>query len=445
MSELPEGWEATQLGDLSSDISYGFTTSAAPANDLPKFLRITDVQDYSVDWETVPNCSDEPGERFYLESGDIVIARTGATTGKSFLVNQCPYPTVFASYLIRVRPSKGVDPEYLWKFMQSPWYWKQITKVSKGTAQPGANASILSKLDFPLPPLAEQRRIVEQLDQLSARTRAAKDHLAHVQTLATRAKQATLAAAFRGDLTASLEDEETVELTNGLPAEYAGRTFPKTWTVGTVGTFSENHDARRVPIKKADRARRQGSYPYYGASGVIDSFDEFIFEGRHLLVAEDGANLLSRSTAIAFTADGQFWVNNHAHILKIEDKSDHDYLRLYLESIALDPFVTGSAQPKLTQRALSKIGIVLPPKDIRAEIVRRIEAAFARIDRMVAEAARAAELLERLEAQLLAKAFRGELVPQNPADEPASALLARVREARAKAPKPKRTRKRAKT
>ncbi len=133
-------------------------------------------------------------------------------------------------------------------------------------------------------------------------------------------------------------------------------------------------------------------------------------------------------------------MNNHAHILLLDDLNDHHFLRLYLESISLAPYVTGSAQPKLTQKALAQIGIALPPPEVRKEIVRRIESAFAKIDKLAAEAKRALALTDRLDEAILAKAFRGELVPQDPNDEPASVLLERIKAERAAAPKVKRVR-----
>ncbi|UWR75808.1 restriction endonuclease subunit S [Phaeobacter inhibens] len=445
MSGLPEGWEATTLGDLSYDISYGFTTSAASVNGLPKLLRITDIQGSSVDWEAVPNCSDAPGERFYIESGDIVIARTGATTGKSFLVNQCPYPAVFASYLIRVRAFKGVDPYYLWKFMQSPWYWKQITKVSKGTAQPGANASILSKLDFPLPPLAEQRRIVEKLDQLSARTRAANDHLTHVQTLATRAKKATLAAAFRGELTADwrAQTDATEWVETSIDSLLDGVTAGK-----NLRCVEKPPKAHEIGVVKVS-AVTWGRFDETQAKTLPDDF-----EPAEKTLIEDGDFLFSRANtielvgacAIVEEAPGNLYLSDKVLRLEMDDGLKPwvmHYLRSTEGRDALEKASSGNQQSmrNISQKALKQIVVPLPPLEEQTEIVRRIEAAFARIDRMVAEAAKALALLERLEQQLLAKAFRGELVPQDPNDEPASALLARIREARANAPKPKRTRK----
>ena len=423
-----------------------------PSETLPESWQWLE---FKVAWTDYTDSTKKIKQREYLEEGALPIvdqgaAHVGGFTNDSKNQNGVPLPcVVFGDHTRAVKfidfefaqgadgvkvlkPGAVFDPIFAYLALRC------VSLPDKGYSR---HFKFLKSTRFPLPPLAEQRRIVAKLDQLSARSSAARTHLERTKALATRAKQATLAAAFRGELTDArcLDDDNTFGI-DRLPKEYAQTPLPTGWTASNVGDFAVNHDARRVPIKKADRASRQGPYPYFGASGIIDTFDEYIFDGRYLLVAEDGANLLSRSTAIAFTAEGQFWVNNHAHILKIDDGSDHDFLRHYLESISLQPFVTGSAQPKLTQRALSRIGVVLPPEDERKKIVRCIEAAFARIDRMVEQATRAAHLLDRLDERLLAKAFRGELVPQDPEDEPAADLLARIQAARAAAPKPKRGR-----
>ena len=197
----PPGWTTVTLRDVASDISYGFTASASDVANGPKMLRITDIQDNRVDWNSVPRCECDATDKYLLHPGDIVIARTGATTGKSFLLGDVPEASVFASYLIRVQPSAVVVPAYLASYMQSPSYWAQITTVSKGTAQPGANASILGGLELPLAPVEEQRRIVAKLEALQSRSRRAREALDAVPPLLEKLRQSILAAAFRGDLT----------------------------------------------------------------------------------------------------------------------------------------------------------------------------------------------------------------------------------------------------
>ena len=163
-------WPLVKLETITLKVDYGLTASANDEIDGPRFLRITDLQDNAVDWKSVPSCecSDKEYTQNKLEVGDIVFARTGATTGKSYLLTEIDKPTVFASYLIRVRPKEDVDPLYLSYFFKSPKYWHQISAMANGAAQPGVNSSKLKELDVPLPPLSEQKRIAAILDKADA-------------------------------------------------------------------------------------------------------------------------------------------------------------------------------------------------------------------------------------------------------------------------------------
>lgn len=146
------------------------------------------------------------------------------------------------------------------------------------------------------------------------------------------------------------------------------------WQVTTLDQIAINLDSRRIPITKSNRA--SGEYPYYGASGIVDYVTDYIFDEDTLLISEDGANLLARSTPVAFPASGKYWVNNHAHILKFSELITQRFVELYIESIPLDDYVTGAAQPKLTQRALNSIPIPLPPLPEQKRIVGILDEAF---------------------------------------------------------------------
>jgi type I restriction enzyme S subunit len=172
------GWEVKRLGDLAK-INYGYTEKATFEDIGTKFLRITDIQDDGVNWETVPYCkiSDIDFEKYQLSSGDIVFARTGATTGKSYLVYNPP-KSVFASYLIKVHiAKKELTPQYLYCFFQTKAYWDKIKEGVSGSAQGGFNASKLADLIVPIPPLPEQQCIVSILDEAFIAIDQAKENL----------------------------------------------------------------------------------------------------------------------------------------------------------------------------------------------------------------------------------------------------------------------------
>ena len=166
--EIPSSWKWVRWGTLSFSIQYGYNAPAI-ANGHYRMVRISDIQDNQVLWDSVPYCeiSDKEAETYLLAKNDILFARTGATVGKSFLVKDLPYEAVYAGYLIRTRYNfEKIVPKYLKLFMESQLYWQQLRNGTIATAQPNCNGQTLSKMLIPLPPLAEQKRIVAKIDEL---------------------------------------------------------------------------------------------------------------------------------------------------------------------------------------------------------------------------------------------------------------------------------------
>ena len=167
--ELPENWEWVRWGDLSRSIQYGYN-APAKAEGVVRMVRISDIQDNHVLWDTVPFCDipEEEIHNYLLAENDILFARTGGTVGKSFLVKDVPYDAIYAGYLIRTQYSKMLVPEYMKYFMESQLYWNQLRSGTIATAQPNCNGKTLSKMIIPLPPLGEQQRIVDRVNELLA-------------------------------------------------------------------------------------------------------------------------------------------------------------------------------------------------------------------------------------------------------------------------------------
>jgi len=195
--EIPKGWEWCRLLAVSNEIHYGFTASADPTRKETRLLRITDIQYDQVDWESVPGCrcSEKERKKYLLGEGDILIARTGGTVGKSFLVDSLPVQSVFASYLVRVVPSSLELAKFVKLYLGSPCYWSQLVDAARG-AQPNVSGSKLKRLLIPLPPLAEQAAIVQRVEALMTRCRALEAEIEHARTHAAQLLQAVLKEAF---------------------------------------------------------------------------------------------------------------------------------------------------------------------------------------------------------------------------------------------------------
>lgn len=166
--DIPDSWEYCRLQDISNKIHYGFNASAKPEKYNVRLLRITDIQNNSVNWETVPGCDylEKDLKSYSLNNNDILIARTGGTIGKSYIVKDIPLISLFASYLIRVIPNSNLNEDFLKLFIESPLYWKQLYEAAWGAGQPNVNGTSLSKLTLALPPLKEQKEIVKKIENL---------------------------------------------------------------------------------------------------------------------------------------------------------------------------------------------------------------------------------------------------------------------------------------
>ena len=205
--ELPEGWAWSRLGTISSAIQYGLSNSAE-AQGSHKLLRITDIQDGTVNWDNVPFTTTTDPDTYLLKTGDIVFARTGATVGKSFLITETPFPAVYASYLIRIRLIGDLPSEYIYQFFNSACYWSQITDKSVGVGQPNCNGTSLKELFIPLPPLNEQVKIIPIVETLLDYVKRIGLERTELFSILSATKSKILDLAIRGQLVPQNPDDE---------------------------------------------------------------------------------------------------------------------------------------------------------------------------------------------------------------------------------------------
>ena len=361
--------------------------------------------------------------------------------------------------LAAIRPLGGIPNRYLLYGIRASL--EQLTNNATGTTFPAITGDVLRRHTLPIPPLAEQQRIVDEIEKQFTRLDAAVEALRTAQAKLKRYRASVLNAAVTGRL---VPTEAALARAEGRDYEHASvlleriereRTeqerdkprrkrpahapvdeshlpeLPEGWVWTTLESLTQNFDGQRVPVRAKDRARMHGPYPYYGASGIIDAVDNFLFDGEFLLIAEDGANLLSRTTPIAFIATGQFWVNNHAHVVKAFGGVPLQYLEAYANGMDIHKYITGSAQPKLTQAALNRIPTPLPPLAEQYCMVAEVEQRLSVVQQGEAAIETNLKRAERLRQAILKRAFEGRLVPQDPDDEPAAVLLERIKREKA--------------
>jgi len=271
----------------------------------------------------------------------------------------------------------------------------------------GVSTSLLKNFQIPTPSDSEQTAIAEFLDRETGKIDGLVAEQRRLMELLKEKRQAVISHA----VTKGLNPHAPMK-PSGI--EWLGD-VPEHWDVGPVKRFFKSCNTRRIPLSGEERGVRSGVYPYYGASGIIDHIDEFIFDEDLVLVSEDGANLLNRASPIAFVATGKYWVNNHAHILRPLDSS-FLFWAARIESIDITPFVTGSAQPKFTSEALGALIISVPPaEDERAQIQRHIVIESSKFDTLTAEAQRTIDLLQERRTALISAAVTGQIdVRQHP-------------------------------
>ena len=208
--------------------------------------------------------------------------------------------------------------------------------------------------------------------------------------------------------------------------------IPETWTWARFGAITFNRDSERIPLSVAERTHLAKYYDYYGASGIIDKVDKYLFDKPLMLIGEDGANLLNRSTPIAFIAKGQYWVNNHAHVIDMSEELCMEFITAYINSISLAKYVTGTAQPKMNQAKMNSIWVPLPPLEEQKRIVAKIEELMPFVEQYAKASTRLNTLNDsfpdQMKKSILQQAVMGKLVPQDPNDEPASVLLKKIAE-----------------
>jgi len=383
----PKSFPLVEIGDLvefrrgltykKSDEVESSNTGVLRANNVDLVTGQLDLSDirYLTDKVEVPQA------RKLATDSLLICTASGsrAHLGKMAHITNAP-DLAFGGFMGLLVPKPEVSARYIWYFSRSEAYRDYLDSLAPGANINNLRFDDLAGLVLPLPPLDEQKRIVAKLDQAFAaldRARAnAEANLASV----TKLPEAWLHGLFEGS---------------------------SKWPSHTLADVCENLDRLRVPITKGDR--EPGDIPYYGASGVVDHVKGHLFDEDLLLVSEDGANLLARTYPIAFSISGKAWINNHAHVLRFSDPTTQEFVRLYLNSISLKPYVTGMAQPKLNQAALNGIPVPMPAVDVRAEIVRKVHQISAEAERAADNYSAQSADIASLRQSLLQAAFSGQL------------------------------------
>jgi len=459
-----------KLKDIASQIQYGYTAKAKGTETGPRFLRITDIQDDSVEWLTVPSCEipTKDKEKYLLSEGDIVFARTGATVGKSYLIRGNVPEAVFASYLIRVRLQHDVEPKYINYFFRSPSYWRQISESSAGIGQPNVNGSKLADLRIPLAPPEDQKRIVAEIENQFSRLDEAVASLKRIQANLKRYKVAVLKAAVEGKLTEQWrKDHPDVEPADQLlkrilaerRAKWEAEELAKMKAKGSVGARHSSPDSWKKKFKeptgpdtanlpelpegwllanvdqlaevgtgatpRRDRPDyyKNGDVPWVTSSVVnkpfVDEASEFVttsaladtnltqYPSGTLLVAMYGeGKTRGKCSELRISAS-----TNQALAALQTDPKIRRYLRLFLDYNYEETrkVASGGVQPNLNLSLVRSLLIPLPPLAEQLQIVAEIDRRLSVTEELETTIETNLKRAERLRQTILMSAFSGNI------------------------------------
>jgi len=442
MSELPLGWTATTIGTLC-DLVNGKAFKPSDWSDTG--LPIVRIQNLNRPDAKFNHYAGHVEARFLIEEGDLLFAWSG-TPGTSFGAHIWDGPkAVLNQHIFNVRFDTETLDRAFFRYAINQTLDEQIAKAHGGVGLRHVTKGKFEETAIALPPLPEQRRIVAKIDSLTGKSRRARDHLDHIPRLVEKYKQAVLAAAFRGDLTREWRAER------GVTALYQTALIADVITDIRYGTAKKcDYDAGATPVLRIPNVQR-GEITLDDLKSADFETSELrklqLREGDLLVIRSNGSlGLVGRCAVVNAAAAGLLFAGYLIRLRLDTQLVLPRFAHLWLQSTPIRSVIEGLAKStsgvnNINSTQIERLPIKLPRPDEQAEIVRRINAAFIRIDRLASEATSARKLIDRLDQAVLAKAFRGELVPQDPDDEPASVLLDRIRATRGAAPKAKRRRK----
>lgn len=402
--DIPDSWEWARLGNLVSVLGGKRIPAGCKLTEIDtghKYIRVSDMKNGSVVLSSIQYISEDIYQKirkYTISENDIYITVAG-TIGR---IGTIPHElnnanlTENADKLVIYKMEK----KFLCLALQSPFIQSQIKSVTTKVGQPKLAIKRIENFIVPVPPLMEQHRIVAKIGELQPDIDAYDKAQTEIRTIEQRfpeaMKKSLLQYAIEGKLVpqrkeegtakdllvkiraekAQLIKEKKIKKTKPLPAitdDEKPFDIPDSWEWARFGDISINMDSERIPLSVTQRRKLDKIYDYYGASGIIDKVDQYLFDRPLMLIGEDGANLLARTKPIAFIARGKYWVNNHAHVIDFPNGIDMKYMTFYMNAINLAAYVTGTAQPKMNQARMNSILIAIPPLAEQHRIVAKLE------------------------------------------------------------------------
>ncbi len=356
---MPGNWKTYKFSELFETAS-GLSKSRDQFGFGSPFLTFKDVfYNYFLPPELgdLANTSEKEQKRGSVKRGDIFLTRTSETLHElgmsSVALKDYPNST-FNGFCKRLRQKKGstvkIHPEFIGYFLRSNSFRNEVSSHATMTTRASLNNTSISSLSVTLPPFAEQVEISKILKPLDDKIELNLQMNKTLEEMAMALYKHWFVD-FGPFQDGEFEDSELGEI-------------PKGWEVKKLPEIAKNHNKKRKPLSTRERAKRQGIYPYYGATKILDYIDEFKFDGEFILLAEDGTVKTERDTPYLQFVEGKFWVSNHAHVLTGNGEYSNEFLYLCLNNKNVVPIITGAVQLKINKQNLESLEFLVPPKEI---------------------------------------------------------------------------------
>lgn len=387
--EIPTHWDLKKAKHIFSLVTENVSDSS-----LPK-IALENIESWTGKY--IETDSDFMGEGVEFKKDDILFGKLRPYLAK---VYKAEFAGQAVGDIYVFRGNEEQNPEYLKYLLLSYPFISVVDGSTYGAKMPRANWDFISHLVLPCPPKTEQVTIAAYLDRKVS------------QIDATIAEKEQMLEDLKNYRSAIISEAVTKGLDKNVEMKDSGIEWcgyiPIHWQVLKIGYIFQNLDYLRQPISSENRERNNPQYEYYGASGVIDKIDSYNVNDKVLLIGEDGANLVSRTLPLIYKAEGKFWVNNHAHILK-PISSDYDYMAFLLETVDYTNYITGSAQPKLSQEKLSSVKLPVPPIEEQKQIAKKLICIVPWIDRSLIEIEKIIKDLKSYKSALITEAVTGKI------------------------------------
>ena len=397
---MPEGWKWCRLEDIAYVASGSTPDKTCFVKEGIPYLKMYNLRNQEIDFDYQPQYITEEIhnsklQRSRTEVGDLIMNIVGPPLGKLAIIPATLPQANFNQAAVLIRPYKYKEDLVL--YLKS--YLEEMSEINsiatRGSAgQVNISLTQSQNMRIPLPPLAEQQRIIAEISKWFALINQIEQGKIDLQTIIKQTKSKILDLAIHGKLVPQdPNDEPAIELLKRINPDFTPcdnghyTQLPNGWVTCRLEQVAEILDNLRKPINASERESRIKNrkidelYPYYGATGQVGLIDDYVVNGHYLLLGEDGAPFLDKNAIKAYSISGKGWVNNHAHI--ISPKIDFEFLQYSLNQIDYSEYVNGSTRLKLTQTDMRSIKIMLPPLAEQERIKSKIQAIFSQLDLMI--------------------------------------------------------------